>query len=189
MNEVQSPGIICTRFGHRLNVIDPVETTIDIRDIAYGLGSAIRFGGHSYPRMTVAEHSCLVYHKVWISSKRNYALSMAALLHDAEEAYMSDMPTPVKVFFPEYCKVADNLRKVIYSTFGLPTSWAVDPPQDIQVADRACYEIERHHVMPDVAWWNNPHGDCGMNFKPKNSEEATQGFLSLFHHIQELRNG
>lgn len=85
---IDGGGWIVTRSGRRVWPLDPRPEDIDIDDIAYALAGTFRFRGHS--RITVAQHSVAVAHAV----PRRWRL--AALLHDAAEAYLGDLPRPLK---------------------------------------------------------------------------------------------
>lgn len=79
--------------GRHFNYEDPSEC-IDLRDIAKALSHCCRFAGHVLKYYSVAEHALLVRRIV-----RDYGrgdLALAALHHDSHEAYVGDIPTPLK---------------------------------------------------------------------------------------------
>lgn len=68
---------------------------IDIRDIAHALAHTCRFGGHCRVFYSVAEHSIRV--AKWLAdSGQDTTTILCGLLHDAAEAYLVDLPTPLK---------------------------------------------------------------------------------------------
>lgn len=68
---------------------------IDIEDIAASLSKLCRYLGHTADFYSVAEHSVLLANAVLErGATRQEALTV--LLHDAAEAYMGDMPRPMK---------------------------------------------------------------------------------------------
>lgn len=94
--------------GGHFNYNDPMDSELNIQDIAHSLANQCRFNGHTKIFYSVAEHSVLCYHylnelknenddKVKISAKT----LMYCLLHDAAEAVISDIPKPFKMQFPE----------------------------------------------------------------------------------------
>ncbi|MDB0600303.1 HD domain-containing protein [Tenacibaculum maritimum] len=93
-----------------LKILDP--DSICIEDIAHALSHTARFAGHLPEMYSVAQHSVLV------GSKCEREHKLAALLHDASEAYLGDMPSPFKKMMPEYKKIEDNLMQVIAKKFG-----------------------------------------------------------------------
>lgn len=90
---------------------DPFEPDIDlikIEDIAHGLSLQCRFGGHTKNFFSVAQHSCNVL---------LLAGGLAALLHDAQEAYLIDIPSPLKSRIIGYKEAEDHLAKMIAEKF------------------------------------------------------------------------
>lgn len=90
---------VATRYGHRIDLLDPDPAEIDIRDIAWALARVPRFAGHTTAPWTVAEHSCLVSRLKTPGSLSMHRLPK--LLHDAGEAYMGDLPRGVKACLAE----------------------------------------------------------------------------------------
>lgn len=88
-NETIKPQSMLTFSGRYVDVTKPRASDIDIIDIALALGNINRFTGHAGP-YTVADHSVLVSRLV------PQELAAEALLHDAHEAYLGDISTPVK---------------------------------------------------------------------------------------------
>lgn len=87
------PGhYVVTVSGKRIYLENPDPAMINIMDIAHGLSNICRFHGQTRTLYTVAEHCVLV--ASMMQPYRNYQL--AALLHDAEEAYLGDTPQPFK---------------------------------------------------------------------------------------------
>lgn len=82
--------LIWTVSGKRIDPSDPDPALIDIEDIAYSLAGINRFGAHTRPRYTVAEHSVMVSRLV------EDDVALRGLLHDAPEAYLGDIISPVK---------------------------------------------------------------------------------------------
>ena len=79
-----------TFSGRQYWPLDPSAADVCIEDIAAALSKECRFGGHVSRFYSVAEHSLLVSQVV----PTEYAL--AGLLHDATEAYVKDIPRPLK---------------------------------------------------------------------------------------------
>jgi len=103
---------IKTFSGRYVNVFSPDPDDIVIEDIAHGLSMMCRFGGQMPDFYSVAQHSCMVADLCWGMDK------LAGLLHDASEAYMLDIPSPIKKGLPDYKRVEKNLMRVIAEKFG-----------------------------------------------------------------------
>jgi hypothetical protein len=113
-----------------LKILDP--DSICIEDIAHSLAYTPRFGGHLPLPYSVAQHS------VHVMEQCSPDLQLAALLHDASEAYIGDMPSPFKKLMPDYKKLEDNLMKVIAKKFGFEYPLHTE----IKYADNALLNIE-----------------------------------------------
>jgi hypothetical protein len=81
-----------TQFGNQFWPLDPRPEDFDIKEIASALGKACRYAGHCFGFYSVAEHSVLVSQIV----PPEFALT--ALMHDATEAYLVDIPRPLKPY-------------------------------------------------------------------------------------------
>ena len=98
MNIFDAPkDCIRTNSGLYVNVFEPTSEMICVEDIAHALASMPRFGGHLNKHYSVAQHSvkCCEW-AITLADKK------AALMHDASEAYMLDIPTPIKSKLPDY---------------------------------------------------------------------------------------
>lgn len=85
-----------TASGNEINILDPMPSAISIRDIAHALSNQCRFNGHVRHFYSVAEHSVLVSHLLEELHPHDKDTQLAGLLHDAAEAYMGDMISPMK---------------------------------------------------------------------------------------------
>jgi hypothetical protein len=134
-----SDGCIDTFSGLRFWPLDPDPAKILIEDIAHALAHQCRFGGHASKFYSVAEHSvhvsqlCLPEHALW------------GLLHDASEAYLVDLPRPLKLLaeFAPYREAERRLQRVIAVRFGLQP----DQPASVAEADDTMLWIEAHSLL------------------------------------------
>lgn len=100
---------------------DPLKITaddIDIRDIAHALSLICRGGGQLSHFFSVGQHSinCALE-----AQGRNYSprVILACLLHDASEAYISDVVRPVKRYLPEYFTIENQIQQAVFSFSGI----------------------------------------------------------------------
>lgn len=106
---------IRTHTGAYIDVFDPHPDTISIQDIAEGLANVTRFSGQA-GFYSVAQHSIEVMKLVEFDSPKD---ALAALLHDAAEAYVQDLASPIKHNLPEYVLMEQNLMVHILAKFGV----------------------------------------------------------------------
>lgn len=113
------PGQITTITGIVVDIQNPDPQSINIIDIAYSLARQPRWSGHGEYFFSITEHSMLVADLIAsISNDRREIL--AGLLHDASEAYVTDMPGPLKDLFSDYRAIEHNLQRVIAEKFNIP---------------------------------------------------------------------
>ena len=130
-------GEIRTFTGKLVYPMDLKVGDICIEDIAHGLSRICRFAGHCAGFMSVAEHSVAVA-RIVMTTDPGHALE--ALMHDASEAYLGDMPRPIK-HLPEmapYREAEERAERSIAEKYGLVFPW----PQSVKDADRQRLFIE-----------------------------------------------
>jgi hypothetical protein len=86
----------------------------DIESIAFALSHINRFTGHA-GAYSVAQHSVLV------AQQLPPELKLAGLLHDASEAYLTDVSSPLKAMLPEYKKIETKYHSIIDKHFNVDT--------------------------------------------------------------------
>jgi hypothetical protein len=112
---------------------------IEIDDIAHALSQQCRFVGHSPQYYSVAQHSVIV------STMVPAAFALAALLHDASEAYLGDVSHFLK-HSPElacYRAFEDEIQGTINERYGLPR----EIPEVVKLADRTLTDLEWRQFM------------------------------------------
>lgn len=143
--QVPTGDWIQTFSGGKFYPLDPRPDQVKIEDIAHALSNLCRFAGHVREFYSVAQHSVLVSH----FCKPEFALW--GLLHDAPEAYICDLPRPVKYHseLAAYKIVEKRLEEAIVKHFGLSPSWE---PNDIKWTDRRLLFTERRDLLPELPW-------------------------------------
>jgi len=129
---------ILTYTGRWFDVFDPRPEDVDILDIAHALSLTNRYGGHTDLPYSVAQHSVLASQEVPEED------AMWALLHDAGEAYLGDVPKPIKVNLPAFEEAEDRVLRVIAEKFGL--EWPM--PRSVKEADLRLLLTEARDLMP-----------------------------------------
>ena len=135
---------ILTYNGKLFDVLKPDPNQIDLVDIAAALSKLCRFGGHCREFYSVAEHSILASALIQQEYPEDRMLAAWALLHDASEAYMVDIPRPVKRQLQEYVRLEDAIQKTIAERFDLP--WPM--PDEVHQADTNMLALELRVYMP-----------------------------------------
>lgn len=131
---------ITTRSGRIVRPMDLYAEDVDGCDIAHALSHQCRFSGHTSEHYSVGQH-CLYAmflappeHRLW------------ALLHDASEAYLVDLPSPLKQLdcMQPYREAERLAMLAVCKRFGL----APEVPACIGVIDRRLLQTEQKHLMP-----------------------------------------
>ena len=125
--------------GHYFDLLDPAHSRFTLGDIAQGLANTCRFAGQCSRFYSVAEHS---FHASFIVPDD---LALAALMHDAAEAFIGDVTSPLKSLLPDYKRIERAIEAVIAERFGLGD--ACDHPA-IKQADLRMLASEQAQLMP-----------------------------------------
>jgi len=171
---------IRTHLGEYFYPLDPRVEEIHIGDIAHALANLCRFTGHTRVFYSVAEHSVRVS---WAVS-RQYALW--GLLHDASEAYLVDVPRPLKRLpeFAEYRIAEQRLMRAICERFRLPP----DEPAPVKFYDSVLLATEKRDLMPPSTR-NEEHANPPLEEKiePWDPRGAKNAFLACFAELEVNR--
>jgi hypothetical protein len=130
---------INTNSGIRFHPFDARPEEVSVGDIAHALSRQCRYAGHTPQHYSVAEHSVHAAECVRLMGG-SIVEQRWALLHDATEAYLVDLPNPVKrdPRFSVYVEIEDALAAVIMTKFGLPTTM----PPLVAAVDKMMLSIE-----------------------------------------------
>lgn len=133
---------ICTYTGIMMYPLAPKESDFRIEDIAHALSLMTRANGHFEYFYSVGQH-CLACSLEGEARGCSAKVCLALLLHDASEAYLSDITRPVKISLPDYCKIEKELQKVLFSAFGIYDLTAEEIEIISEIDDAMlCYEFE-----------------------------------------------
>lgn len=162
---------IQTYRGRQFWPLDPRAAEIDIFEIAHALAQLCRFGGHCRRFYSVAEHCVLLSHAV----PREHAL--AALLHDAAEAYLVDLPRPIKHMLPAYIAAERAIEAAVAERFELPFPL----PDIVGEFDRRILTDEAaQNMAPPPAAWSTHAEPLGVTLQFWPPEKAEVEFLDRF---------
>src|SRR5690606_1860687 len=86
---------ILTHSGYKFDLLNPTAAMVHPADIVHALSMICRFNGHCRRHYSVAQHSLTVVAILALEDRPDDE-KLAGLLHDAPEAYISDLTRPLK---------------------------------------------------------------------------------------------
>lgn len=126
-----------TYSGVKIEFLNPSLDTINIEDIAHALAHQCRFNGHTKQFYSVAEHS------VNCSFLVDKEYQLQALLHDASEAYITDIASPVKQYLSNY----KELEKVVMEAIAKKYNFEWPMSKQTSLADLTMLSDEAYLLM------------------------------------------
>lgn len=144
--EVIEKSWVITLSGKRFNILKPDPEAVLLQDIACALARQARFNGHTRFFYSVGQHSCL---GAEVSPTKDIARHM--LFHDATEAYVGDLVSPVKALLPEFEIIESRIHWAIAQKFGLESPL----PKVVKQIDKRLLATEvRDLITKDLKSWN-----------------------------------
>lgn len=143
MDPRDADGWIQTFTGRKVNLADIRPDDIDIQDIAHALSLQCRFSGHTKKHYSIAQHcvlvnlNCPAFYQLW------------GLLHDASEAYLLDLPRPIKhrCGYETYRADEERCMQAVSARFGL----SLTMPECVRRADELLLVTEARDLMAPLA--------------------------------------
>ncbi|MCP4678070.1 MAG: phosphohydrolase [Deltaproteobacteria bacterium] len=163
-----------TFLGRQYYPWKPSPEDVTIEDIAHALSLQCRFNGHSQEFYSVAQHSVLVSRTV------PFQHALWGLLHDAAEAYLGDLISPIKTSIHEYKRIESLNQTAIARHFDL----SKPIPIDIKEADLIVLATEARDVMGGQLYdWEIGHLPLNERIVPVGPVEAEVSFLERYIEI------
>lgn len=168
---------VSTYLGNRFYPLQGRIDRVMIEDIAHGLAFQCRFNGQTRAFYSVAQHSLMV------STLVPAHLKLAALLHDAAEAYVGDMVKPLKILLPQFEAIEERVAGLIGTAFGVDSG----NHRAIKRADLVALATEKRDLMPHSAEaWQSLSGvePLPERIAPLPPIVAKQAFLAEFRRLR-----
>lgn len=171
---------ILTASGVKFDLRNPRSADVRIGDIAHALARICRFTGHTRAFYSVAQHS------VGVANLLPRHLARIGLLHDATEAYVGDMSSPLKELLPEYQAIEHEVWRAIAIHFGMREKL----PPAVKRADLEMLAAERRALLPeDNIEWVCLRGIITptVNLVPWDPETACRRFIEEYQRLTDGR--
>lgn len=167
--------LLLTYTGRSFDMARPEATDFAFEDIAHALSLLCRYNGHVKRFYSVAEHCCHVHDLVANAYPGNRQLARAALLHDAAEAYLGDVVTPLKYqpSFTGYRAAEERVEAALGKAFG----FTLEDLKTVKPFDVALRPDEMHQLTnyPSHAFEGEPLGVALAGWVP---DDAKAQFLA-----------
>lgn len=170
---------ITTYTGLHIDPIHPNINNINIHDIAHALSLTCRGNGHVKTFYSVAQHciNCALEAK---ERHYNNNIILACLLHDASEAYMSDVPRPLKQEISDYIKLENNLLNTIYNKY-LQDSLTEEEVSIIKSIDNDMLYFDLKYLLNEKSSAEEPFIHITLNYDFISFKEIENTYLELFY--------
>ena len=174
----------CQTFtGGQFWPLHPRPEDVKIEDIAHALSQVCRFAGHSIWPYSVGHHSLLV------SANCRPENALVGLLHDAPEAFVGDMVTPLKRDMPTFEAAERGWALAIGDAFGLGEQ-LVALPADVKEADVRALMTEKRDVMSTCSHpWHSVGEPFETSITPATAPYIEDAFMRRFESLRKKLGG
>ncbi len=179
----RSGNFMQTATGRKFWPLSPRPEEVFIEDIAHSLSLQCRYAGHCVRFYSVAEHSVLIARH--LAAKRAPEVALWGLLHDASEAYLVDVPRPVKPYLTGYKAAEAKVMAAVCERFGMP----LDMPPEVHEADERIIADELVNLVP-MDWHARYTGrELGVRLRYWTPDKAREEFLATFDALRGRAGG
>ena len=171
---------IPTYTGKQFDFECPDADTICIEDIAHHLSLTHRWRGATGEGMSVAQHSVMV---AQMMGRAGYSHldQLGGLMHDAAEAYLGDVPSPLKAKLPDFKAYELVVQNAICDKFGIPRT----PHPSVHLFDVESYRWEARDLLHPEHGMEAPTASCRSTLVCWPPGAAEFEFLNLFGYLME----
>lgn len=165
---------IRTASGRTVQLLAPKPEDIVVADIARALSQQCRFLGHLVAFYSVAQHSVLVSRLVPQED------ALEGLLHDAQEAYLGDVVSPLKhsAALAGYRALEAVWEATIQTRFGLKPM-----PESVREADGYLRRLEQQTLQGRFEGDEDLVAHAAIKVTPWKAEAAEREFVRRFHEL------
>jgi 5'-deoxynucleotidase YfbR-like HD superfamily hydrolase len=183
---VRSDTFIATITNKRIYPFSLDKSEIDIEDIAHALARICRFNGHLRYHYSVAEHSVNVAEELKLRGASK-ELRLFGLLHDASEAYIADIPRPLKDWIPEYLEIEKDLQrkiieKVVFDVMGV-YKLSKEEMNLLNHVDSLLAKYEAQEYMGKYSWNESEEKLLIRLTHPMSHNVAQRAFLGEYSYL------
>lgn len=173
---------ITTYRGTHFYPANPEADKIHIEDIAHALSLICRGNGHVKIFFSVGEH-CIRCAKEALARGYSAKVSLACLLHDASEIYMSDVPSPFKKLLPEYQEREERLLNMIFRKF-LGTELEAWETELVKQVDKDMLYYDLRELLGEMSQDKEPEMKTVFTYQERAFREVEKEYLDFYKKLQ-----
>jgi hypothetical protein len=179
MPKFEGTSAIETYSGVAFDPLDPEPASVRVEDVAHGLANTCRYGGQCQFYYSVATHALYVSREL---DEYGPLVQLYGLFHDASEAYITDVPRPVKRELDEYDRMEREILAAVWDRLDVPAptdeQWAA-----VMDADDRLLRYEADTLLSEFA--PSPVPDLSHELTPGRPGEARDLFLDRAEQLRE----
>lgn len=184
-------SIFITHGNRLIDFANPQNSDIHIDDIIHHLARIPRFGGKLDRHYSVLDHSVYAAMIAKAYMKADEETVFAVLMHDAQEAYLGDVPTPLKNLLPEYKLIEKEFERVIQNQFGIKMTAKMK--EMVKTADLLALKAEKNafiNTPPELeGHWNFLYGLYSVPVSPEDwCDDSRRQFKNAFNYYNKTLN-
>jgi hypothetical protein len=169
-----------TYSGVKFYPLDPRPEDVKLEDIVHALSHQCRFGGHCKQFYSVAQHSLMVS-RILKAMGAGPLVQLYGLIHDFAEAYVIDVPRPLKQLIPQLKEIEEKVFTVILEAFDIskPNEWQQEQVNEVDniVLDWEASALDKNKN----GWANRPVFNAEL--RDVNPEEVKQELMEEFNRL------
>ncbi|MCF8011808.1 MAG: phosphohydrolase [Clostridiales bacterium] len=184
MQDIYNNVWIETFTGRRFWPLAPRSEDVVVEDIAHALSMLCRYNGQCRFFYSVGQHS-LLCSELAQKQRSGIRLALLMLLHDASEAYVSDVTSPIKPFLNNFEEIENRVQKVIWKAF------SIKEPDEIEIhkmkeIDLTLLTTEAETLMP-FNNWNLPYSSTDkITISERVSSDIKTSFIKEFFKLKKI---
>lgn len=173
-----SYNYIETFTNKQYHFMNPSVSEVCIEDISQALSMSCRYSGHVKSFYSVAEHCCIISDKI-LDLTGDKSQAYDALMHDASEAYLNDIPRPIKPHLDNYLSIEGMAERCIQKALHC------NPMNNlIAELDKNIVRDEAVQLFNSIPSWVNDYESIGITVLSLTPEDAKREFLSRFERLK-----
>jgi hypothetical protein len=168
-------GWMETFRGNQFFFKKPFDYQFSDVEISHSLSMQCRYGGHTQRFYSVAEHCCLI--SDWLLMRGlNPWIAYTGLHHDDAEAYIGDIPRPLKHMLPQFKAMEETIDLAVSAYYRTIYPF----PPIIKEADSRILVDERRQAMSDSDndWGTDGLEPLGVNLRFWSPEVAASEWFA-----------